>query len=281
MRRRRYRRKIRNQVKLAGILLMAGSLCAALLLYLAGNRFSYEPFTDVEVHEDPRNPCPYDLSFVAFDDGAASYEDDQYRSVFGIDVSSHNREVDWALMKQAGVEFAMIRVGYRGYTEGSLNLDSRFRQNVEGALAQGIEVGVYFFSQAVNAEEAAEEAKFVIEAIHGYDITWPVVYDMELYGGETGARADGLTPEERTRCAAVFLENIKNAGYTPMMYASTYTYDRLFVPAELTSYPFWVAQYDGLCEYPYEYAMWQYSDAGNARGIPGGVDLNIAFVKKD
>lgn len=277
---RRRSRKIRPEVKRAGLVLLCAVLCVWAVSCIAGNRFSYDPITEVTMRSDPRQPCPYDLSRVTFENGIASYEDDQYESRFGIDVSSHNKDVDWQLMKSAGVQFAMIRVGYRGYTEGQLNLDEYFKKNIEGALSAGIEVGVYFFSQAVSDEEAAEEAKFVIEAIHDYDITWPVVYDMELYEEGTGARANGLTAEERTRCAAVFLENIKNAGYTPMMYASTYTYNSLFVPAELTSYPFWVAHYDGLCDYPYEYAMWQYSDEGNANGIPGGTDLNIAFVRK-
>ena len=246
------------------------------------NTPSYHAVVDVEVPKaDYRIAHDYDLSLLRTDDNVYSYHDDKYDSMFGVDVSAHNKDVDWKAMKESGVQFAMIRLGYRGYTEGRLAEDEYFRKNIKGASEQGIKVGIYFFSQAVDPQEAAEEAAYVIDTVRGYTIEMPIVYDMELYPAETNARANGLTREERTYNAVVFLENIKNAGYTPMMYAGTGTYDELFDPGELTQYPLWIAEYDRVCSYPYQFAIWQYSDTGNAKEIPPGVDLNIAFIPKD
>lgn len=276
--RKRRRKKNVENAKSMGLVVVLGVVLA--LVFNAFSGFSYDPIMEVDMREAAKIESVYDMTLITFTDGVASYESDTHTSLFGIDVSQHNKEIDWNAMKEAGVSFAMIRVGYRGYTEGTITMDGYFKKNIEGALSAGIEVGVYFFSQALNEEEAAEEAKWVIETIHEYDITWPVVYDMELYPEEYNARANNLSAEQRTKNAVVFLENVKNAGYTPMMYASTNTYDALFDTSYLVEYDFWVAQYDGLCEYPYEYVMWQYSDEGNANGIPAGIDLNIAFIEK-
>lgn len=279
---RRPRRRIRPELKYAGFVLLAGIGIAMGLYWFTQDHYAYEPIEDVAMPAmDPRTYHDYDLSLLRTDDNVYSYHDENYDSMFGIDVSSHNKDIDWKAAKASGVEFAMIRMGYRGYTEGGLATDEYFEKNITEASKQGIKVGVYFFSQAVNAEEAAQEAAYVIDAIQGYQIDMPVVYDMEFYPEETNARANMLTKEERTHNAVVFLENIKNAGYTPMMYASTGTYDQLFLPGQLTQYPLWIAEYDNVCEYPYTFQIWQYSENGNAKQIPSGVDLNIAFIPKD
>ena len=277
------RRKKKRQLNTKGLVIVLsilGVVLALLMNALVQQEYTYEPTVDVPYVQEQRSSLKYDMSQVYNVDGFYTYEDDTYTSVIGVDVSSHNKEIDWAQVKEAGVTFAMIRCGYRGYTEGGLQEDEYFETNIQNALANGIQVGVYFFSQAINEEEAAEEAKYVIEKIYSYDITWPVVYDYEFYPTETGARGNMIDKDTRTRCANVFLENIKNAGYTPMMYASTETYDQLFIPEYLSEYQFWVAQYNSYCSYNYDYSIWQYSDQGGVRGLPSGLDLNIAFIEK-
>ena len=129
-------------------------------------------------------------------------------------------------------------------------------------------------------DEAAQEAKWVIERLHSESIDLPVVYDMEMYSDETNARGNTTTREQRTANAAVFLDNIANAGYSPMLYASTGTYDTVFDPQYLTGYPFWVAEYDTVCSYPYTYAMWQYSESRTLNGVSTNVDLDIRLIEK-
>lgn len=222
----------------------------------------------------------YDFANLTFDNGIARYEDENYSSQFGIDVSEHNANVDWNAMKNAGVQFAFIRAGYRGYTEGILHEDAYYRTNMEGAKNSGISIGVYFFSQAVSVQEAVEEAEFVLALLNGYDITLPVVYDFETYSPETGARTNNLSMSQRTDNAIAFMETIKNAGYEVMLYASAYTYQNLFNAYALTDYPLWIAHYASLPDYPYAFTMWQYSETGNGNPTLAGIDLNIAFIPK-
>ncbi len=285
-RKRRYRRRRKSiESKLSvSIVALIAMLTVSVLIYANVNRdiaYEYTPTLEVEMEEETQSYNGYNMGNVYFENGIAHYEDEQYTSRFGVDVSSHNSYVDWQSLKDAGVTFAMIRVGYRGYDLGGITEDAYFEQNINGALNAGIDVGVYFFSQAINEEEAAEEAKFVIEKIHPYSITMPVVYDLETYSPETNARANNLSREQRTSDAVVFLENIKNAGYTPMMYASTNTYADLFVTEYLTEYPFWVAEYNSVCNYPYTYRMWQYADYSTVYGLPSNIDLNIELIPKN
>lgn len=276
--RKRRRRKIRKSLYPAILILLVSSLMVILVSCITPKE---EPVIVEPTYVAQLPYHDYDFSYLSFENGVARYEDENYTSQFGIDVSEHNKAIDWALMKNAGVAFAYIRAGYRGYTEGILHEDAWFRTNMEGARQQGIAIGVYFFSQAVSVEEAVEEAQFVISLLDGYDISLPVVYDFEEYGVETNARTNQLTRSERTENAIAFLETIEAAGYEGMLYASAYTYASLFDPYALTQYPLWVAHYASLPDYPYAFTMWQYSESGNANGIPAGIDLNIAFVPKD
>lgn len=262
----------------AVMIIVIASLLAGLVSCLTNTQG--EPLSVEVTTVSALPPHDYDFSRLSFENGVAHYEDENYRSQFGIDVSEHNRSVDWNVMKNAGVQFAYVRAGYRGYTEGVLHEDAYFRTNVEGALQSGIAAGVYFFSQAVSVEEVVEEAQFVLRLIDGYDISLPVVYDFEEYSPDIGARTNGLSQSERTENAIAFLETIKNAGYEAMLYASAYTYMTLFNAYALTDYPLWVAHYASLPDYPYAFTMWQYSESGNANGIPAGIDLNIAFIPK-
>ena len=133
------------------------------------------------------------------------YDSNRIETYVGVDVSSHQYDIDWSRVKAAGMEFAIIRVGYRGYETGKVCLDDYFEKNIKGALENGLKVGVYFFSQAITPEEAIEEAEFVLNHIQGYEVTFPVVFDWEPFSYST-ARTNGLDKETLTSCAVAFLE---------------------------------------------------------------------------
>ncbi len=206
------------------------------------------------------------------------WENGEKVSLKGVDVSKYQEKIDWNKVAADGVEFAIIRLGFRGMgTNGTCELDPYFKQNIEGAKAAGIDVGVYFFTQAKTVEEAKEEARFVIDSLKGYDITWPVVFDTEEITSYAAARANALSIETRTACAKAFLEEIKAAGYTPMLYANTRWSILDLDLAQLSDYDFWYAYYGDDIYYPYQFSMWQYTSSGMVDGIKGKADLNISF----
>lgn len=208
----------------------------------------------------------------------AYYENGQKVSLKGVDVSKYQENIDWEKVAADGVEFAIIRLGFRGMgSQGTCELDPYFKQNIEGAKTAGIDVGVYFFTQATTVEEAKEEAKFVIDNLEGYDITWPVVFDTEEITSYKAARANALSKETRTACAKAFLEEIKAAGYTPVLYANTRWSILDLDLAQLEDYDFWYAYYGDDIYYPYQFSMWQYTSSGTVDGIKGNADLNISF----
>ncbi len=193
----------------------------------------------------------------------------------GIDVSSHQNEIDWPKLAEAGVEFAIVRVGYRGYTDGNIFPDSRARENLSGALNAGLDVGIYFFSQAITEEEAREEARFVLEAIEGYEIRYPVLYDWE--GIQAEARTDQISGEEMTRFAQAFCEEITQAGYRAGVYFNqSYGYNS-FDLYELRDYDFWLAEYADTQSFAYEVQLWQYDCEARLPGIECTVDLNLCY----
>lgn len=212
------------------------------------------------------------------DNGELQYiVDNQVVSHKGIDVSSHQGKIDWSLVAQDGVEFAMIRVGFRGYgKEGKLVADEYFENNIEEAKRNGIKVGVYFFSQAINEEELLEEAQLVLDSIAPYQLDCPVVYDVERVSG-SNARMNALTVEERTALSLLFCETVEKAGYKPMLYHNTEMGALLLDIAAFEKYEKWYASYNSKMFYPYEYKVWQYSEKGRVNGIKGDVDLNISF----
>lgn len=204
--------------------------------------------------------------------------DEQVISHKGIDVSSHQGKIDWELVAKDGVEFAMIRVGFRGYgKEGKLVPDEYFEKNIAGAKKNGIKVGVYFFSQAINDEELLEEAQLVLDSIAPYQLDCPVVYDVERISG-SNARMNAISVEERTRLSLLFCETIEKAGYTPMLYHNTEMGALLLDIAAFEKYDKWYASYNSKMFYPYEYKIWQYSEKGKVNGIKGDVDMNISFA---
>lgn len=227
---------------------------------------------------DPVPPNNYDGQAFAVADGFLTYN--RGVSIVGVDVSTHQGEIDWEQVADAGVEFAMIRAGYRGYTEGGLFEDAQFCRNMEGALAAGLSVGVYFFSQAVTEEEAREEAEFLLSLIAPYDVTYPVVFDWERQDKEN-SRTRETGGETMTACTIAFCEAVEAAGYLPMVYFSpSKGYTELDLK-ELLDWPFWLAHYTPdwqFTSFRYDFAMWQYADDGQVPGIGGKVDLNICLT---
>lgn len=235
-------------------------------------------FHFVPIRDDLKKHSLVEENLQILETGELQYvENGEVVSHKGIDVSRYQGNIDWTKVAADGVEYAFIRVGIRGYGEqGKIVLDEKFENNVKGALAAGIKVGVYFFSQAVTEEEALEEANVVLEAIAGYDITYPIVYDVEKTSASNG-RMNQLTVEERTRMARVFVDRIKEAGYTPMIYANMEMWSVLIDMAAFEDVEKWFAYYSPNLYFPYEYAVWQYSDTGVVDGISEKVDLNISF----
>ncbi|MBQ8434918.1 MAG: glycoside hydrolase family 25 protein [Oscillospiraceae bacterium] len=203
-------------------------------------------------------------------------ENSDITSLLGVDVSVHQNEIDWAKVKESGIDFAMVRLGYRGYGTGEPGLDENYVQNITGAREAGLDAGVYFFSQAITAEEAVEEANLVIESLEGLDVNYPVVFDWEIISGDT-ARTDNVSVDILTDCCVAFCETIKSAGYTPMIYQNKRTSIFKLDLNRLNDYDFWLAEYNDEPSYYYDFDMWQYTSSGNVPGIEGNVDLNISF----
>ena len=204
--------------------------------------------------------------------GLRHYRDKNYRSIPGIDVSVFQGNVDWDKVYDAGIRFAMIRVGYSGSEKGTIHEDENFRKNLKGAKKAGLDVGVYFYSQAITTDEAVREAKYVVRHIRGRGITYPVVYDMEHTPGD---RVGELTKKEKTEIA-----DVQKNSFRPMIYGNPEWLLKNLDLRYLTGYEFWLAHYSKTSYYPYQYAMWQYSSTGKIKGIRKNVDLNIYFVKK-
>lgn len=216
--------------------------------------------------------------FTAGEDGFTRYKG----ASVGIDVSEFQGEIDWYAVKASGVEFAIIRAGYRGMTQGLLTEDSRFAQNLKDAGSAGLPLGVYFFSQAVTEHEAAAEADFVIEKLDGAELKYPVVFDWEPPSPsddlpEDSLRAHGCSGETVTKCAAAFCKRVKEAGYIPCVYFNKNQAYNFYDLEALKEYDFWYAEYNPLPSVAYGFRTWQYSDSGTVAGIETTVDLDICM----
>jgi GH25 family lysozyme M1 (1,4-beta-N-acetylmuramidase) len=197
----------------------------------------------------------------------------------GIDVSYHNGEIDWEAVAADGIDFAMLRIGYRGYETGELKIDPLFEQNIQEAQANGIEIGVYFFTQAVDEAEALEEAEYVIQALLPYEITYPVVLDIEIQSAED-VRGNEVTGETLNRVAEIFCNRIREEGFTPMIYANKRMAYLKLDMRRMANYDFWFAEYSDEIKPPsfyYNFQMWQYATDGKVNGVDGDVDLNLCF----
>lgn len=222
----------------------------------------------------------YDWQYLDRSKDYYTYEDDHYKSRLGIDVSYHQGDIQWKKVKKAGVEFAFVRIGYRGYGEaGSLNVDENAITNIKKATEAGIDVGCYFFSQAINEKEAKEEAKFVLKKLEDVKLQLPIVFDPEEIRDKT-ARTDHVTGEQFTKNAIAFCEEIEKGGYTPMIYTNMLWEADVLDLTKLEKWDIWYADYEEQPQTPYEFSVWQYSEKGHVKGIKTETDLNIQFVKK-
>ena len=219
--------------------------------------------------------------------GEGYIHNDRYNSGYdiinGIDVSRYNGNINWSQVKASGIEYAMIRVGFRGYgSTGSLNEDSMFRQNIEGALNAGLKVGVYFFSQAITRTEAREEANYVLSRISGYDISLPVVIDFEYASGNIGRLYEAdLSRDYATQICKAFCRTVEAEGYTGMVYANKSMLETNLYADDISSdYKVWLAHYTTRTGYAGEYYAWQYTSSGRIDGISGNVDCNFFYEKK-
>lgn len=205
------------------------------------------------------------------------YHTDRLSSYLGVDISKYQGYVDFIKVKKAGVDFCILRVGARGYGTGQLLLDSYFQENIKRASDAGLEIGVYFFSQAITVEEAVEEANMVLEQIAGYEVKYPVVFDMEYIENGT-ARVEQLDVNQKTEIARAFLDTVESKGYTPMLYGKKEWLLTRVDLEKLERYDIWLSQYEDVPDYPYQFTMWQYTDMGKVDGISGKVDMNISFI---
>lgn len=197
-------------------------------------------------------------------------------AIRGIDVSEHQGDIDWQAVKASGVEFAIIRVGYRGYGNGALLPDEKAQSNYESAKAAGLQVGAYLFSQAISVEEAQEEAAFFLEQIKDWELDLWAVYDWEYISAEARtADVDALT---LTKCTKAFLDMVAEAGYQPMVYFNRSQAEKRLLLHALAEYDFWLAMYrDPIDTFAYRPDMWQYTNQGSVPGINGNVDINLWF----
>ncbi len=253
-------------LRLLGFLVTAGVLAAACILLAGGPETSADPTV-------PRETLPPNL----YGPEDFRYEGDYLTclaapATMGIDVSYYQQKIDWQAVKEAGVEFVMVRLGCRKTVSGELAEDEMARQNLAGARAAGLRVGAYFYSQAVTADEAREEAALALEILDGFELDMPLAYDWEQE--ERTADVDKRT---LTDCTLAFCQTVEKAGYDPMIYFNSYQAKELLLLEELTAYPWWLAMYDVTAEFPYRMDMWQYTCTGTVPGIEGQVDINLLF----
>ncbi len=227
----------------------------------------------------PRNE--YDTECLGRDGGYITYESAEHTALRGIDVSFYQGEIDWQAVADDGVEFAVIRAGYRGSTEGKLNTDERFEENLTGAVSAGLRVGVYFFSQAITEEEAREEAQYVLGLLDGRGLDLPVFFDWEHVSSDEGARTDTLSGEVLTDCCLAFCEEIMNAGYEAGVYYYRNLAYRVYELDRLEGLVKWMACADSTPDYYYDFDIWQYSFTGSVTGIAADTDLNLWFVPRE
>ena len=227
----------------------------------------------------PKNQ--YDLTDVKMINGKmAYYQDGEKCSTLGVDLSKNNGEVNFEVLKENGVDFVMLKIGGRGYDSGVVSMDERFTENLLKAKEAGLEVGVYFFSQAITVKEAVEEVKFVTETLEPYkqQVTYPVVFDME-YIANDDARVELTDEEDKTEIAEAFLSGIELAGYEPMIFGNkNWLLAEVLPEVLLKKYDVWLNDQTPVPDYPYDFKMWRYSVDESISGIEGVTGYTISFV---
>ncbi len=268
-------KRIKSRVRWGRVLLVAAVVIAAVAVwgFLSPNDPAIPPILpDTTEIEGSVSYSPED--FVQNEKGFMTCLTREYAT--GIDVSEYQRDIDWEKVKEDGISFVFIRLGGRGTTEGNLYTDSMAESHYRGAKEAGLQVGMYFYAQAITKEEAEEEAAFVLEHVAGYALDLPFVYDWE-WGGQ-GSRTSNMGSQQLTEITETFCQAISQGGLSPMIYFNeSQGLDQLDLK-RLSGYPFWLAMYDGKMDFPYEVDYWQYSATGHVAGIEGTVDLNIHLI---
>lgn len=195
----------------------------------------------------------------------------------GVDVSEHQGNINWEAASSE-IDFAIIRLGYRGYGSGRIVKDSFYETNMQGATENNLPVGVYFYSQALTYEEGVEEANYVLNNLGDYDLDYPIILDRED-PMQDDARTNNLSVDQHTQAALGFMETIKNAGHETMIYTNRLYYALYLDLEEIYKYPIWYAQYADEPDWPHEFDIWQYTDSGEISGIAGPVDLNLQMIE--
>ena len=230
---------------------------------------------EIQVAEDINRSKWNPELFKIDENGYMHYDDNNVRTCLGVDVSSYQKDIDWNKVKESGIDFAYIRLGYRGNTEGGLFTDPYFEKNYEEAKNSGLAVGVYFFSQAISETEAAEEADYINTVLNGKELDLPIVFDWE-YVSES-ARTANITQETMSKCADSFTNRMTQHGYESMVYFNLYTSYMIYDMEKFGDKLIWLAQFADQPTYYYHYEIWQYSCTGHVDGIDTEVDLNIAL----
>lgn len=263
------------------------TLSLALCLILTGCGFSVENAgslnwndhlpteTTAVVETGPTLPAsPYGPVDFGFDGEYITCLSGDYQ--VGIDVSAWQSDIDWQQVKAAGIDYVMIRIGWRGSEQGTLFEDESFRAHYDGAAAAGLKIGGYFFSQAVSVEEAKIEAEYVLELLGDRTLQMPLIFDWEQM--QSTDRTADMDARTLTDCAIAFCDTVKAAGFDPGIYFNLDLAERLMYLTELTDYRFWLALYSSTMSYPYKVDMWQYTNTGSVPGIEGDVDLNVHLI---
>lgn len=242
---------------------------------------------DIENNEKMETPesKTEELENITFSDAINTVTSKQWSDFsYGIDVSSHNGKIDWSKVAADGVEFVMIRCGYRGYVTGKIVQDAYFEENIRGAAANNIAIGVYFYSTAINESEARQEAAWVCKIIsektaEGIELLYPIAYDFEEFYNKQKSRAENLSKQQLTKNTIAFLNYVSESGYAPMLYASKSAVTHYWDFDAVKDYEFWLAHYVEATNYAGEYAMWQYTSRGKVNGIKGYTDFNVSYCR--
>ena len=272
-RRGKYSKSRKKTSLLMPAILGIGVVCVLLvILGWLGGAFAPAPVQETEppFTGETLPPNPYSAADFSYNDRSWLTAEG---TETGIDVSDHQGWIDWQQVADSGVTFAFIRIGYRGYSEGGMFTDEYAHYNLTAAREAGLRTGVYFYSQALNEEEAAEEAAFCVKFLKEYEIDLPVVYDWEYVSAE--ARTGNMDGQTLTRCATVFCQKVEQAGYEPMVYFNPHLAGDYYDLLQLRQYPFWLAMYTAVMDYPHRVEYWQYTDQGSVPGIDTTVDINL------
>ena len=273
------RNSIRNNIKERlesgdGTTSAIRSLFPDQIVVASAGRYYFFPISD-EIEHHGFSDDDFELDEDGFIKYVGSNPDIKIKN--GIDVSRFQKDINWEKVAGAGIDFAIIRAGIRGTTEGKLVEDDCFTANMKGAIANGIDVGVYFYSQAVNEKEAQEEVQMLLDMIEPYDVKYPVVIDVESAESDN-ARTAKLSTDEYEAVVKTFCDMVDKAGYKPMVYGNVKSFTLLMNTDFVQQYNTWIAYYGVPLYYPYHFDIWQYSSSGKVPGIEGKVDLNICIT---